>query len=91
MKKDHHIPGLPKTPQPEGLAELAGSLQHPAIVRTGVTTTGSGRWAVLVVVKKNTTLPLHAIEQICTGYPVIYQEDSGRMPVARPAYPQKGE
>ncbi|MFD1144394.1 hypothetical protein ACFQ4C_24925 [Larkinella insperata] len=88
-----HIPGRPKTEQPPNLGDLAASvhLHHPQVIRSGVTTTQEGEWAILAVVEKNTPVPIRTIERECLGFPVIYQEDSGRVPVARPAYPGSGE
>ena len=93
MKQSVHIPGRPKTEQPPNLGDIAASvhLHHPAVIRSGVTTTKEGDWAILAVVEKNTPVPIHEVETECLGFPVIYQEDSGRMPVARPAYPGLGE
>lgn len=91
MRLPFHIPGRPKSPEPPGLARIAASLHHPGVIRSGVTTTKKGDWALLVVVQKNTTIPIQEIEKKRQNFPVIYQEDSGRLPVARPAYPALGE
>jgi hypothetical protein len=91
MQNNRHIPGRPTTPQPPQLNAIADSLRHPAIVKSGITTTHEGQWALLVVVKSGTPLPIEEVEAKCAGFPVIYKEDQGRIPIARPAYPGLGE
>ncbi len=91
MRQKFHIPGRPKTPEPAQLAGIVAAVRHPAVIRSGVTTTEKGDWALLVVVKKKTPVPIKEIENLCTDFPIIYQEDSGRMMIARPAYPALGE
>lgn len=91
MKPKQHIPGRPSSPQPPQLAAIADAISHPAVMRSGITTTTTGEWALLVVVKDGTSYPIPAIQALCGNFPVIYQEVEGRMPIARPAYPGKGE
>jgi aminoglycoside phosphotransferase (APT) family kinase protein len=87
-----HIPGLPITPEPpEGLVEIANSMSHPDVTRVGLTATSDGRWALMVRVRPETPTPVEGVEEICREYPVIYQEEPGELPVARPAYPALGE
>ncbi len=91
MKHETHIPGRPSTPEPQKLVTIAAKVSHPAIVKSGITTTDKGDWALLLTVKKDTAVPLKEVEKKSAGFPVIYQEDSGRMLIARPAYPDLGE
>ena len=91
MSNNFHIPGRPRTPKPSILSEIIASLQHPDVLRTGITTNKEGDWAILVVVKKDSPIPIKEIEVKSMQFPVIYQEDSGSMPIARPAYPLLGE
>lgn len=91
MKPKVHIPGRPSTPEPQNLAEVAANLKHRDVLNSGITTTQKGDWALLVTVKKNASLPIAAVEKGAEGFPVIYEHESGRIPVARPAYPAKGE
>ena len=87
-----HIPGLPKSPSPPPeLAQVAKSLTDPDITRVGLTTTSDGRWALMVRVKSGTEVPIKKVEEACSGYPVIYQDEPDEPPVARPAYPAEGE
>lgn len=91
MKHETHIPGRPSTPEPRKLVTLAAKVSHPDIIKSGITTTQKGDWALLLTVKKNTAIPLKEIEKKSAGFPVIYQEDSGHILIARPAYPALGE
>jgi|KBSMisStaDraftv2_1062788.scaffolds.fasta_scaffold1932649_1 hypothetical protein len=91
MSLNYHNPGRPKKPVPKKLEELAATLYHPEVVRTGLTTTENGDWALLVVVKAGSSIPIPEIEKKSSGFPVIYEENKGNMPVARPAYPLAGE
>lgn len=91
MSAKYRQPKRPTTPAPARLIQLADSLQHPAVLRTGLTTTQEGKWALLVVVKQGTAHPIEAIERSAAGYPVVYEEDAGHLPLARPAYPSLGE
>ena len=87
-----HIPGLPKSPSPPPeLGHIAKSLSDPNVTRVGLTTTSDGRWALMVRVKPGTETPIQKVEDSCSGYPVIYQDEPDEPPVARPAYPAKGE
>ena len=87
-----HIPGLPASPSPPPeLAQIAQSLTDPDVTRVGLTTTSDGRWALMVRVKPGTEIPLRKVEEACSGYPVIYQDEPAEPPVARPAYPAEGE
>lgn len=85
-------PGLPKNPEPpSALVAVADSLRHPDVTQVGLTTTPEGDWALLVRVTLGAPVPIEEIEALCGPHPVVYQEDSGSMPVARPAYPAFGE
>lgn len=90
--EDSRPPGLPKIPDPPSeLISIVDSLTHPDATRIGLTTTPDGDWALLVRLKPGTPVPIEEIEAICNRYPIIYQQDSGGWPVARPAYPALGE
>lgn len=83
-------PARPESAAPVKLKKLAGTLRHPSVLRTGLTTTEKGAWALLVEVKMGASYPIKEIEEACE-FPIIYQEDSGHLPIARPAYPMQGE
>ena len=91
MKHKIHLPGRPTKPEPAKLVKIADTLSHPDVVKTGITTTAKGDWALLVTIKSDTGTPIKEIEKQSAGFPVIYQEDSGRNMIARPAYPGLGE
>jgi len=85
-----HRPARPKTPEPPArLRELSETLQHPDVANVGLTTTSSGDWALLVRVRPGSG-PIPDVERQAGGHPVIY-EQAGPIPVARPAYPERGE
>ena len=87
-----HYPGPPTSPDPPPrLAQIAKSLSHPDVTRVGLTTTTDGRWALMVRVRPDTHIPIQKVEETCSGYPVIYQDEPDEPPIARPAYPDKGE
>jgi hypothetical protein len=91
-RKKVHRPGLPKSAEPPAdLAAVAASIAHPSVTRSGLTTTADGDWALMVRVKSGTATPIRAIEQACSGHPVIYEDERQEPPVARPAYPDRGE
>jgi hypothetical protein len=90
--KDSRPPGFPKDPEPpSALVSVADSLTHPDVTRVGLTTTPDGDWALLVRYRAGTPVPIEGIEALCGPHPVVYQEDPGSFPVARPAYPALGE
>ena len=91
MPLNVHIPGRPKTAEPAQLVELARTMHHPDVTRFGVTTTKEGRWTLLAVIKQGVKVPITEVEKRASKFGVIYLDDSGRMPVARPAYPALGE
>ncbi len=91
MVSKYHIPGRPKTPEPAKLVNLAAELTHPYVNRFGLTTTQEGKWALLVIIKKGTKTPIKEIEDKCKEFPINYQDEAGRIPLARPAYPSMGE
>lgn len=87
-----HIPGTPSSPNPpDELIRLADSVAHPSVTRVGLTTTEQGDWALMVRVPPGTSLPLQDLEAECHPFPVIYQHEPDEPPVARPAYPGRGE
>lgn len=91
MSNDIHRPGRPNSPQPARLAEIASTLHHPDVAKVGLTTTEKGVWALLVGVKAGVKTPIKDIEEKYGDFPIIYQQDRGRLPVARPAFPGSGE
>lgn len=76
---------------PKPLADLAERLRHPAVTQIGVTLTPDGRWALLVQVKAGTSLPIKALERAARPYGLVYEEEPATLPIARPAYPARGE
>jgi hypothetical protein len=90
--RDTHIPGRPVSPEPPSkLVEITKTVSDAAVTRVGLTTTTDGRWALMVRVKPGTPIPVKAVEEASSDYPVIYQEEPEEPPVARPAYPARGE
>jgi hypothetical protein len=86
-----HDPAPPKTPQPPAeIRRLSQQLRHPDVANVGLTTTSKGEWALLVRVKGAVTGPIPEVERQAKGHPVIYAP-AGPMPVARPAFPGRGE
>lgn len=87
-----HIPGRPVSEKPPSkLVKISKSLSDPAVTRVGLTTTADGRWALMVRVKPGNSTPIKEVEEACDDYPVVYQDEPEDLPVARPAYPAKGE
>jgi len=90
MDLNHH-PAPPRNPDPpEIIRHLSETLEHPSVQGVGLTTTSKGEWALLVNVKRGAPIPIPEIEQQAHGYPVIYVQTHD-LPVARPAYPNRGE
>jgi hypothetical protein len=88
----HHHPGPPVGGEPpQALLDLIERLDEPLAVQTGLTTTSDGRWALHVVVRHDTEVPLRRVERSAKGQPVVYQAAAPGLPVARPAYPGLGE
>lgn len=87
MSLSIHIPGRPKTAEPYQLVELARRIHNPNVLRSGVTTTEDGNWALLLIVKPYTKTPIQEIEQNSLGFPTIYLDDNNRQVWAKPAYP----
>jgi len=87
-----HIPGLPREPEPPAeLLEAQKALSGARVSRVGLTTTRDGHWALLVGIPRGTKYPVPEVEAVRRDFPVIYQYDSEHPPIARPAYPAKGE
>jgi hypothetical protein len=83
-----HHPGPPADAEPpERLTQIAEHLRDPLIVRSGVTTTTDGRWALYVTVPENATVPISGVEQQAEGFPVVYEVEPREPPRAGPAYP----
>jgi hypothetical protein len=87
-----HIPGQPKesTP-PRELIEARDALFGTRVSRVGLTTTSEGDWALIVRIPRGSQWPLAEVEAASGGFPIIYQYEPERLPVARPAYPHRGE
>ena len=87
-----HIPGQPKeaTP-PAGLIEAQKAVSGTRATRVGLTTTHDGDWALMVRIPRGSEWPLPDVEAASGGFPVIYQYEPEQPPVARPAYPDRGE
>jgi hypothetical protein len=87
-----HIPGPPREPEPPAkLLEAQKALSGARVSRVGLTTTRDGDWALMVRVPRGTQCPVPEVEAAKRGFPVIYQYDGEHSPIARPAYPAKGE
>jgi hypothetical protein len=87
----NHAPAPPREPEPPAIIRrLSETIRHPSIASTGLTTTSGGGWALLVRVKPGVKVPIAEIEQQAQGHAVIYQQ-ARSMPVARPAFPSRGE
>jgi len=71
----------------------AAARQHPEVARVGVTTTTDGRWALKIWLRPGVQPPLADIGESLGDYPVVYdrEPDPDDLPVARPAYPKRGE
>jgi hypothetical protein len=86
------VPGLPKSAAPpHRLAEEIRRISHPDVVSVGLTTTADGEWAALVRTTSKARAPIREIERLLTGFPIIYETVPESPPVARPAYPDRGE
>jgi hypothetical protein len=92
-KRDEpHTPGRPSSPEPPAeLLAARDSLSVTGVTRVGLTTTADGEWGLIVRVPQGTSTPIAAVEAASHGFPVIYQVEPERLPVARPAYPGRGE
>jgi hypothetical protein len=87
-----HIPAPPKSPEPpRGLAEAVKAFAHPDVENVGLTTTSSGEWAVMVRVHRFSPTPIPDVDSHFAGFPLIYETAPNEFPVARPAYPDRGE
>ena len=92
MFSSPYIPAPPLSPEPPpALVQVAKSLKDYQQYQVGLTTTAEGEWALLVRVKLGIPIPLPEVESLRGNFPVIYEQDSGTIPEARPAYPQLGE
>jgi hypothetical protein len=85
------VPGAPRTAKPpRALVDLVERLSRDGSLSTGLTTTETGEWALLVRVPAGVATPLPEVEREAAGLPVVY-EPIDRLPVARPAFPGRGE
>jgi hypothetical protein len=77
---------------PELLRELSETISHPALTQVGETRTRDGHWALLATVRRGTPQSdLEKIQELAGEFPVVFEEESDRFPVARPAYPEQEE
>jgi hypothetical protein len=91
-RRTEHKPARPVTPEPPArLVEIVDSLTHSDVTRVGLTTTSKGEWALMVRVRPGQRTPIADLEGRTGGYPVVYMDEPPSPPVARPAYPAKGE
>jgi hypothetical protein len=87
-----HDPAPPSDDEPPAaLWELSRTIDHPDVVSAGLTTTRDGAWALYVVARRGAGTPIAEIERAAGGYPVVYERAPDELPVARPAYPDRGE
>jgi hypothetical protein len=90
--KARHHPGTPAPDEPpQALLDALEQLRDPLVTQAGLTTTADGRWALCVTVPPRTSTPLARIEKKARGFPVIYLAAPDELPIARPAYPGRGE
>jgi hypothetical protein len=87
------MPAQPVTPSPSSeLQSLKREVAaHPSVAQAGLTTTDDGHWALLVRVRPGVSTPVADIEQMRGNQHVVYEEARKTPPVARPAFPAKGE
>lgn len=81
----------PERPPPKLQQIKARALKYPDVARAGLTKTEDGRWAVKLWLRKTVRAPLPDLEEQCEGFPIIYDREPEFPPVARPAYPRRGE
>ncbi len=87
-----HVPGRPTSADPpQRLVEIASAVVHPDVTRTGLTTTKAGEWALFVRLRRGARTPVPEIAALAAGYPIVYEDEPADYPVARPAYPDRGE
>ena len=86
------IPGRPRFPTPPAnLVEEIRKISHNDVVSAGLTTTANGEWAALVRVGRDAQTPIAEVERLLAGFPIIFETSPEHPPVARPAYPDRGE
>lgn len=64
---------------------------HPDVARVGLTMTEDGRWALMVWPREGVEPPIGDLDRLFTDYPIVYESEPPNLPIARPAYPSKGE
>lgn len=85
-----HRPGTPVTLEPPApLIALAESLADPAVSQCGITTTVDGRWALVVTVAADATVPIASVEHRAGSFPVIYEAEAAEPVRAGPARPPR--
>ncbi len=88
-----HQPPRPRKPYPPRELQRLKTLakRQPEVARVGFTTTEDGQWALMVWVREATDFPISRIEERRGDYQVVYTWEPDYPPIARPAYPEKGE
>jgi len=88
-----HRQSLPTiaAPPPELKALSRKLSRHPDIAQAGLTTTSDGRWALMLWLRKSSNLTPDDIEQLAEGFPVVLEAEPDFPPIARPAFPARGE
>ncbi len=66
-------------------------MRHPAVSKAGLTTTDDGDWALKLWLRRGISAPPEELVRQLEGFPVVYDEEPAVPPVARPAYPRRGE
>lgn len=75
--KKFHSPAQPKDSNPPpSLVALVDQHKFPLpVIRSGLTATSQGEWALLVSVPSSTVVPIPELETAAHGFPVIYVEE----------------
>jgi len=89
MKEPRKSESLRSTRPPKALAEAVQRLTELGM-SAGMTKTPGGEWALFVRIPAGTSIPLAEVEASAAGLPVVYEEVAN-LPVARPAFPPRGE
>jgi hypothetical protein len=71
----------------QALKEIA----HPDILRSELATVSGGHWALRVYLRPGAEKPLDLISNLVGNHKVLFEDGSGQMMSARPAFPSKGE
>lgn len=76
---------------PEELKALKEQVRRLADVERVGFTMRDGRWILAVWLRKGVPSPLPGLGFEARGFEIVYGTVPGRMPVARPAFPRRGE